>query len=109
MHFLREDKEEIVESRKITVQSSPLRASSSMRARTNSNPFFTNKRNIYDGVNELVAVVDSDKCTGCETCVSECPASAIAMENDKAKVDKDMCVDCQTCVDVCPSEAIHME
>jgi ferredoxin len=74
-----------------------------------SNPFFTNKRNIFTGVNELVAVVDNDKCTGCETCVSECPASAIAMENDKAKIDKDMCVDCQTCVDVCPSEAIHME
>jgi len=60
-------------------------------------------------VNELVAIVDLEKCTGCETCVSECPASAISMENDKAKVDKDMCVDCQTCVDVCPSEAIHME
>jgi ferredoxin len=60
-------------------------------------------------VNELVAIVDLEKCTGCETCVNECPASAISMENDKAKVDKDMCVDCQTCVDVCPSEAIHME
>ncbi|MFA6332408.1 MAG: 4Fe-4S binding protein, partial [Methanoregula sp.] len=30
----------------------------------------------------MVAIVDNDKCTGCETCVSECPASAIAMEND---------------------------
>ena len=75
----------------------------------NRNPFFVGKRYIYDGVNELVAVVNNDKCTGCETCVSECPSSAIALENEKAKVDKDMCVDCQTCVDVCPSEAIHME
>jgi len=57
----------------------------------------------------LVAIVDTIKCTGCETCVDECPASAIAIENEKAKVDKDMCVDCETCVDVCPSEAIHME
>jgi ferredoxin len=57
----------------------------------------------------LVAVVDKDKCTGCETCVDQCPASSISIENEKAKVDKDMCVDCQTCVDVCPSEAIHME
>jgi ferredoxin len=60
-------------------------------------------------VNELVAIVDAKKCTGCETCVNECPASAIAIENEKAKVDKEMCVDCQTCVDICPSEAIVVE
>ncbi|MCK9580991.1 MAG: 4Fe-4S binding protein [Methanoregula sp.] len=57
----------------------------------------------------MVAIIDNVKCTGCETCVSECPASAIAMDSEKANVDKDMCVDCQTCVDVCPSEAISME
>jgi len=74
-----------------------------------SDPFFLCVANISGGVNGLVAIVDVEKCTGCETCVSECPASAISMENDKAKVDKDMCVDCQTCVDVCPAEAIHME
>jgi Pyruvate/2-oxoacid:ferredoxin oxidoreductase delta subunit len=74
-----------------------------------SKPIFYLLRNIYDGVNELVAIVDTSKCTGCETCVNECPASAIAVENEKAKVDKEMCVDCQTCVDVCPSEAIAME
>jgi Fe-S-cluster-containing hydrogenase component 2 len=57
----------------------------------------------------LVAVIDKEKCTGCETCVNECPSTAITVENEKAQVDKDMCVDCETCVDVCPSEAIHME
>jgi heterodisulfide reductase subunit A-like polyferredoxin len=74
-----------------------------------SKPIFYLLPNIYDGVNELVAIVDTCKCTGCETCVNECPASAIAVENEKAKVDKEMCLDCQTCVDVCPSEAIAME
>ena len=71
--------------------------------------FFPVPPHIYDGVIQMVAIINTEKCTGCETCVSECPASAIAMESDKAKVDKDMCVDCQTCVDVCPSEAITME
>jgi len=74
-----------------------------------SKPIFYLLFNIYDGVKKLVAIVDTSKCTGCETCVDECPASAIALENEKAKVDKDLCVDCQTCVDVCPSEAILVE
>jgi ferredoxin len=56
----------------------------------------------------MTAIVDEGKCTACETCVDECPAQAILM-NEKAKVDKELCVDCGSCVDVCPSEAIHLE
>jgi Indolepyruvate ferredoxin oxidoreductase, alpha and beta subunits len=57
----------------------------------------------------MTAIVDMEKCTGCETCVDECPAAAITMEKEKAKVDPDLCVDCGSCVDVCPSEAITLE
>jgi heterodisulfide reductase subunit A-like polyferredoxin len=57
----------------------------------------------------MTAIVDEGKCTACETCVDECPAQAILMNNEKAKVDKELCVDCGSCVDVCPSEAIHLE
>ncbi len=57
----------------------------------------------------MTAVVDKDKCTGCETCVDECPAVAITIEKEKAKVDQELCVDCGSCADVCPSEAITVE
>ncbi len=57
----------------------------------------------------MVAVVDKEICTGCETCVDVCPSAAITMENEKAVVNADMCVDCESCVDECPSGAIHME
>ncbi|MFA5554033.1 MAG: 4Fe-4S binding protein [Phycisphaerae bacterium] len=57
----------------------------------------------------MPAKVDEDKCTGCESCVGECPSEAISMANEKAKVDPDACVDCGVCVDVCPVEAISME
>ena len=57
----------------------------------------------------MTAIVDLEKCTGCETCVDECPATAIAMNDEKALVNGELCVDCGSCVDVCPSEAISME
>ncbi|ACL15846.1 DUF362 domain-containing protein [Methanosphaerula palustris] len=57
----------------------------------------------------MVAKVDSDLCVGCETCVDECPAEAIAMANGIAVIDKDKCVDCGSCVEVCPSSAITMD
>ncbi|MDD3575246.1 indolepyruvate ferredoxin oxidoreductase subunit alpha [Methanospirillum sp.] len=57
----------------------------------------------------MTIIIDKEKCTGCETCVDECPAAAINMENDKAVVNNDLCVDCGSCVDVCPAEAITME
>jgi Fe-S-cluster-containing hydrogenase component 2 len=57
----------------------------------------------------MPAKVDKEKCTGCESCVEECPSEAIKMADDKAQVDVDSCVDCAVCVDTCPAEAINME
>ena len=57
----------------------------------------------------MPAKVDNDKCTGCESCVPECPSEAIAMLEEKAVIDIDACVDCAVCVDACPVEAIEME
>ena len=57
----------------------------------------------------MPAKVDIEKCTGCESCVEECPSEAIAMADEKAQIDDDACVDCAACVDACPTEAISME
>ncbi|MHC4069567.1 MAG: indolepyruvate ferredoxin oxidoreductase subunit alpha [Planctomycetota bacterium] len=53
--------------------------------------------------------VDKEKCTGCESCIPECPSESIKMVDGKAVVDLDTCVDCGVCVDACPEEAISME
>ncbi len=52
--------------------------------------------------------VDKEKCTGCESCVPECPSEAIKMVDDKAVVNEE-CIDCGVCVDACPEEAISMD
>jgi len=57
----------------------------------------------------MPAVVDTEKCTGCESCVDICPVECIKMVDGKAKVAADDCVDCGQCVDECPSEAIELK
>ena len=57
----------------------------------------------------MPAKVDDEKCTGCESCVEECPSEAISMVKDKAVVNVETCVDCGVCVDTCPVEAISLE
>jgi len=57
----------------------------------------------------MAAVVDAEKCTGCESCVESCPLDAIEMKDDLAVVDEETCGDCGSCVDVCPVEAISMD
>ena len=55
----------------------------------------------------MAAVVDNEKCCGCESCVGACPVSAIAMADGKAVVSAD-CIECGACVGECPAEAISL-
>lgn len=57
----------------------------------------------------MAAVVDREKCTGCESCVEACPLDAITMQDGVAVVDESTCGDCGACVDACPVEAISMQ
>ncbi len=57
----------------------------------------------------MATIVDKAKCTGCGSCVDECPAECITIEDDIAVINNDECTDCGTCEDECPEEAIKVE
>jgi len=54
---------------------------------------------------KAVAVVDSEKCTGCGICEDVCPANAIKV-NGQAIVNAEACTGCAVCVMECPNGAI---
>ena len=54
------------------------------------------------------ALVDTETCTGCETCLDRCQVNAIQMEDDVSIIDGYQCIGCGLCVSTCPEEAIRM-
>jgi len=55
----------------------------------------------------MAAKVDSEKCTGCEECVSACPMEVIEIRDGKAVIG-DGCAECSACVSACPNGAISL-
>lgn len=53
---------------------------------------------------------DPDLCTGCGTCVDQCPAAALRMDEDAGlpQVDEKMCIACFCCQEMCPEKAIQL-
>lgn len=62
-----------------------------------------------------LAVIDEEKCTGCQTCVERCHFDAIEMKKVpgskkmKASIIKEHCMGCGLCVFKCPSQAMRLE
>jgi heterodisulfide reductase subunit A-like polyferredoxin len=61
-------------------------------------------------VSSDTAVVDSQKCALCLTCMRVCPHTAIVIDEEKrsAKVQKEVCLSCGICVSHCPAKAISL-
>lgn len=54
--------------------------------------------------------LESDKCTGCGTCLEVCPHAVLARDNGRVRIkDRDACMECGACSRNCPVEAIHVK
>ncbi|MBE0584095.1 MAG: 4Fe-4S dicluster domain-containing protein, partial [Desulfofustis sp.] len=45
---------------------------------------------------------DRQRCTGCGTCIDQCPVAALSMQDDLPRVDADTCIACFCCQEICP-------
>jgi len=52
--------------------------------------------------------VNRDLCTGCGTCIDQCPVSALSMIENMPLVDADTCITCFCCQEICPEKAIAL-
>jgi ferredoxin len=65
--------------------------------------------------NRFLAVVDEDKCKGCQECIERCKFAAIEMRPSagskklKAYIDPEKCKGCGLCIIKCPQNAIRYE
>jgi len=59
-------------------------------------------------ISTCLASVNADDCVGCGTCVENCNAEAIELEDTIAVMNEDRCVGCGICAHLCPESAITM-
>jgi uncharacterized protein (DUF362 family)/Pyruvate/2-oxoacid:ferredoxin oxidoreductase delta subunit len=52
--------------------------------------------------------VDQQLCTGCATCVNQCPVSALSIADQIPQVDAASCITCFCCQEICPEKAITL-
>ncbi len=52
---------------------------------------------------------DPELCTGCGSCVEQCPVSALSMRDRLPRVDADLCITCFCCQEICPEKAMTLK
>ncbi|BEP29934.1 RnfABCDGE type electron transport complex subunit B [Helicovermis profundi] len=61
-------------------------------------------------VENLLAVIDYDKCTNCMICAEKCPTGSITADfnlRKTAEIIEEKCIGCTLCTKVCPVDAIE--
>jgi uncharacterized protein (DUF362 family)/Pyruvate/2-oxoacid:ferredoxin oxidoreductase delta subunit len=51
---------------------------------------------------------DPKLCTGCGTCIDQCPVSALSTGDHLPQVDADTCITCFCCQEICPEKAMTL-
>ena len=53
---------------------------------------------------------ESEKCTGCKTCIDVCPRGVFGISDKRAYViDRDLCVECGACENNCEYGALKVD
>ena len=61
-------------------------------------------------ISNYYALVDSDLCAACETCLDRCQMEAITIGPEEvAEVNLDRCIGCGLCVTTCTTEALSLQ
>ena len=58
--------------------------------------------------NEIQFLIDSEKCSGCGLCVSNCQRRVLMIQEGKAVVRSANCFECGHCLAICPENAVKM-
>jgi uncharacterized protein (DUF362 family) len=65
-------------------------------------------REFFLGRIHLRPEANRELCTACETCIDQCPVSALTMKDDLPVVDPETCITCFCCQEICPEMAISL-
>jgi NAD-dependent dihydropyrimidine dehydrogenase PreA subunit len=58
----------------------------------------------------MAVVINTEECTGCGSCIDECPTELLVLGDDGIikLTDADECTDCGSCVSECPQECLSV-